>query len=123
MRRREPRRIVGCGLAAACCFLTLLSCGHSPLLPAGRLLVVVTSEFGPEAGKRVELPAESLSLVTDRNGSALFIVPAGRYVVRAYDSGTGGPGLAFVEKKVEVAWGRASRVDFADCTACVTPGR
>lgn len=123
MRRRGPRRVLVGRLAAACCFLTLLSCGHSPLVPGGRLLVVVTSELGPESGKRVELPGAGLSLATDRNGSALFLVPAGPYVVRAYEIGRGGPGPAFVEQDVEVAWDHTSRVDFFDCMSCVTPAR
>jgi len=86
-------------------------------------LVLVSGELGPESGKRIELRGTCLILVTDRNGSAMFVVPAGPYVVRAYDIGTPGPGRAFVEKNVEVAWDHTSRVEFFDCTACVAPSQ
>jgi hypothetical protein len=115
---------VVCKLAAACCVLTLLSCGRSPSAPGGRLLVYV-SENGvrPAPGKKIEIRGTSLSQSTDENGLALFTVHAGSYVVRAYEIGTPGPGLPFVEQSVEVESARTSQAHFNDCTMCRSPSQ
>ena len=111
-------------LAAACCVLTLLSCGRSPSAPGGRLRVYVSENgAGPAPGKMIELRGMALSQTTDENGLVLFTVRAGIYVVRAYDIGTPGPGLPFVEKSVEVESARTSEAQFNDCTMCRSPSR
>jgi len=114
-------------LAAACCVLALSSCGHSPWAPwapGGRLQVHVTENgVGPAPGKRIEIQGTSLSQTTDANGLALFIVRSGSYVVRAYDIGTPGPGLPFVDQTVEVEPARTSRAEFNDCTMCRLPSQ
>jgi hypothetical protein len=116
---RSFRIVVVCKLAAACCVLTLLSCGHSPSAPDGQLQVYVSENgVGPAPGKRIEIRGTSLSQSTDANGLALFTLHPGTYVVRAYDLGTPGQGLPFVEQSVEVASARTNRVQFNDCTMC-----
>jgi hypothetical protein len=119
MSLRVSRSIVVSTIAAACCVLMLLSCAGSPSSPVGRLLVYV-SENGvrPAPGKRIEIRGTSLSQTTDQNGQALFIVPAGSLVVRAYELGTPGPGRPFIEQSVDVKPGRMSRAQFNDCTMC-----
>ena len=110
---------VVCRLAAACCVLTLLSCGRSPSAPGGLLLVFVSDTGGgPVPGKRIELRGTSLSRFTDENGLAPFTVHAGSYVVRAYEIGTPGPGRPFVEQSIEVESARISRAQFTDCAMC-----
>lgn len=122
MSLRGFRSVVLLGLAAACCVLALLSCGRSASAPGGRLLVYVSQDgVGPAPGKRIEIRGTSLSQSTDQNGLAAFLLPGGGYVVRAYEIGTPGPGLPFVEQSVEVQSGRTTRVQFNDCTMCVSP--
>lgn len=88
------------------------------MAPGGELVVAVSSEAGPSAGKRIELAGTPQAQVTDASGHALFFIRAGIYVVRAYAIGAPGPGQPFVDKAAEVSSGRTSRVDFFDCTAC-----
>lgn len=109
-------------LIAATCLFSLASCGRSPLAPGGRLLVYVSENGdGPSAGKTIEIQGTSLRQTTDENGIVEFIVPAGRWVVRAYDIGTPGPGRPFVEQTVEIERARTSRAEFNDCTMCRSP--
>jgi hypothetical protein len=119
MSLRGFRTVVVCVLAAACCALTLLSCGGSPLAPSGQLLVSV-SENGtlPAPGKRIEVIGTTLSEVTNANGQAAFVLRAGSYVVRAYALGTPGPGRPYVEQTVVVESAQLSQAQFNDCTMC-----
>lgn len=115
---------LACKLAAACCVLALLSCGHSPSAPDGRLQVYVSENgAGPAPGKKIEILGTSLSKMTDANGLALFAVRPGNYVVRAYAIGTPGPGLPYVEESVEIVSARTSQAQFNDCSMCVSPAR
>ena len=124
MSLRGLRTVAVRNLAAACCVLTLLSCGHSPTAPSGRVQVYVSQDgVRPAPGKKIELPGTSLSQATDGNGLAVFAVPPGSYVVRAYEIGTPGPGRPFVEQSVEVESARTSQVRFNDCTMCRAPSR
>ena len=129
MSLRGFRTIIVCYLVAACCVLTLLSCGRSPSAPGGRLQVYVSQDgVRPAAGKKIEirgtlLSGTFLSQSTDANGLAVFIVHAGRYVVRAYEIGTPGPGRLFVEQSVEVDPAGMSEVHFNDCTMCASPSK
>lgn len=118
MRLRGLRTLVACSLVA-CSVLALLSCGHSPTAPTGRLVVYV-SENGtlPAPGKRIEVVGTSQALLTDENGLAVFTVPVGNQRVRAYEINTPGPPPPFVEQSVEVQSTRPSRVEFYDCTLC-----
>jgi hypothetical protein len=106
-------------LAAACCVLTLLSCGRSPTAPGGHLLVYVSENgIGPAPGKLIEIVGTGLTQSTDEHGLAQFKVHAGSYVVRAYEIGTPGPSRPFVEQSVEVESARTTRVQFNECTFC-----
>lgn len=119
MSLRAFRTLVVCILAAACCVLTLLSCGSSPTAPGGHLLVYVSQDgIGPAPGKRIEIVGTPLSQATDENGLALFTVCAGSHVVRAYELGTPGPSRPFVEQSIEVQSARISRAEFNDCRFC-----
>ena len=116
---RRFRTIVVWQLVLAACVLTLVSCGHSPTAPDGQVLVYVAENgAGPAPGKTIEILGTSLSQATDAHGIALFSVPAGTHVVRAYQLGTPGPGRLYVEQSVEVRSARTSRVEFNDCTMC-----
>ena len=127
MSLRGFRSIVVCSLAY-CCVLTLLSCGRSPSAPDGQLLVYVSQDgVRPAPGKRIEIRGTplgtSLRQSTNKNGLAVFVVRAGSYVIRAYEIGTPGPGLPFVEQSVEVESGHTIQVQFNDCTMCVSPSQ
>ncbi len=119
MSLRCFRSIASCTLAVACCVLTLVSCGHSPTSPGGQLLVYVSENgAGPSAGKTIEIVGTSLIQTTDEGGLALFWLPAGSHVVRAYEIGTPGPPPPYVEQSVAVASAQIARVEFFDCTMC-----
>ena len=119
MSLRGFRSLVACRLVMAGCVLTLVSCGHAPTAPDGQVLVYVAENgAGPAPGKTIEIQGTSLSQTTDAHGIALFLVPAGSHVVRAYELGTPGPGRLFVEQRVDVRSARTSRVEFNDCTMC-----
>jgi len=124
MSLRGWNQFVACALVTTWCALALVSCGHSPTAPShqailGRLLVYVSQNgMAASPGKTIEILDTSLRQTTDAHGMALFSLPAGSHVVRAYDLGTPGPGRPFVEQSVEVQSGRTSRVEFNDCTMC-----
>jgi hypothetical protein len=110
---------VVCKVPAACCVLAFLSCGHAPTAPTGRLVVYVSENGnGPDAGKKIEVIGTSENRITDENGLAVFVVPVGTQVVRAYEINTPGPPPPFIEKSVVVRSSRTSRVEFNDCTLC-----
>jgi len=124
MSLRGFRTVVVCMLAAACCVLPLLSCGHSPLAPGSHLLVYVSEDgIRPAPGKRIEIQGTTLSQTTNANGLALFTVRAGSYVVRAYALGTLGPSRPYVEQSVLVEPARTTRAEFNDCTFCRSPSQ
>jgi hypothetical protein len=97
----------------------LVSCGHSPTAPTGLLMVQVLADgTEPAPGKTIEIVGTALRQVTNENGLALFRVPGGRHVVRAYDLGTPGPGRPYVEQAAEVVPAGTVRVEFNDCVHC-----
>jgi hypothetical protein len=119
MSRRGFGTVLVCKLAAACCVLTLLSCGRLPSAPGGQLLVYVSQDgTRPAPGKKIEIRGTSFSQFTDETGEALFRLRAGTYVVRAYALGGPGPGFPYVEQNVDVEPARMSRAQFNDCTMC-----
>lgn len=120
MGLRHFRADVVCGLAVVCCALMPLSCSHSPTAPAGQVIVYISQNgAGAAPGKTVEIVGTSLKGSTDEQGLAVFALPPGGYVVRAYDLGTAGPSRPFVEQSVDVQPARVTRVRFDDCTMCV----
>lgn len=104
--------------------LSLASCsGSNPDAPHAKTVISasVHSETGAEAGKLVELPKTGETQTTDTEGRAVFVVPPGDYVVRAYEINTGGPGMLFVEKPVTATAHETTEVSFFDCQMCVGP--
>ena len=88
----------------------------------GLIRVSITQDgLRPAPGKRIELVGTLQSATTDKMGLAQFYMPAGHYVVRAYDIGTPGPGLAFVDRNADVRAGQATQVEYFDCTMCRAP--
>ncbi|HEY3215681.1 MAG TPA: hypothetical protein VGK93_04250 [Candidatus Eisenbacteria bacterium] len=73
---------------------------------------------GPAPGKKIEVIETSQTRLTDQDGLAVFMVPAGDHVVRAYGINTPGPPPPFVQQDVVVQTNRTSRVEFNDCTLC-----
>lgn len=119
MSLRRFRALGACRLAAAFCGLALLSCSHSPTAPPGRLVVYVSRDgSAPDPGKRIEIVGMSETRLTNENGVAVFTLPTGNHVVRAYEINTPGPPPPFLERSVEIQSSRTSRVDFYDCTRC-----
>jgi hypothetical protein len=59
------------------------------------------------------------SVLTGTNGVALFSVPAGRYIVRAYGINRGGPVLLSTDFDVEAKPGEPAIVDIVDCLPCL----
>jgi hypothetical protein len=55
---------------------------------------------------------------TASNGLAIFSVPAGHYVVRAFGINRGGPVLQFIDFDVEARPGAVAVVDIIDCLPC-----
>jgi hypothetical protein len=55
------------------------------------------------------------SLQTGANGLAIFSVPEGHYVVRAYGINRGGPVLLSIDFAVEAKPGEVAVVDIVDC--------
>lgn len=70
-------------------------------------------------GKRIDLVPTTYSQLTDSTGIAEFIVPAGRYTIRAYEIGTPGPGRPFLDFNVETYPGLTTTVNIFDCQGCV----
>ena len=70
-------------------------------------------------GKQIDLVPTNYSKYTDSSGTAEFIVPAGRYVVRAYGIGTPGPGSPFLDFNIETYPGLTTTVNIFDCQLCV----
>jgi hypothetical protein len=71
------------------------------------------------ADMRVGLVEPGIELKTDEEGLAEFVVPAGRYTLRAYDINQGGPGLRHVDTDVMVEPEHTVRVEIANCLPCV----
>ena len=68
---------------------------------------------------RVELVEAGMELKTNQDGLAEFVVPAGRYTLRAYEIIRGGPGLPYVDMDVTVEKKRVTRVEILNCLPCV----
>jgi len=69
--------------------------------------------------RRLEIVELHVTQLTDRDGVADFLLPAGTYTLRAYVN-TGGPG-GYSDVSVTVRWGATERVEVADCLPCVSP--
>jgi hypothetical protein len=85
----------------------------------GTVVVFVHWQDKGLADMRVELVEPGIELKTDGRGIAEFIVPAGRYTVRAYDINQGGPALQYVDTEIVLEPQRSVRVEIVDCLPCV----
>ena len=84
-----------------------------------RIIVNVHWQNQGVAGIPVVLVQTRDSVLTGTNGVALFSVPAGRYIVRAYGINRGGPVLLSTDFDVEAKPGEPAIVDIVDCLPCL----
>lgn len=91
--------------------------------PTGQVVVLVSWQDQGIPGKRLELLPIGEARVTDANGFAAFAVPAGDYVVRAYEINRGGPVRPFIDFKATVTESATTRVVVVDCVECDAPDR
>ena len=85
----------------------------------GQIIVNVHWQNQGVAGIPVVLVQTRDSVLTGTNGLALFSVPAGRYIVRAYGINRGGPVLLSTDFDVETKPGEVAIVDIVDCLPCL----
>ena len=112
------RRAMVLGLAVLSA--TSLSCGLSTEAPSrGHLQVFVHWENEALAGRRLEIVELGAVQVTDRNGTAEFVLPPGTFTLRAYVNAGGPAGTKDV--RVDVLEGQTTRVDVIDCLPCLGP--
>jgi len=102
--------------------LMLAACEEIPYEPVHPISLIVAhvhwqSEDIP--GVPVVLVQTGDSVCTGSNGLALFSVPAGHYVIRAFGINRGGPVLRFIDFDVEVRTGDTAIVDIIDCLPCL----
>jgi hypothetical protein len=104
--------------------LTLLGCTDEgtetpPLIYP--TLIVAKVHWGDQGVPDIPvvLVGTSDSVLTDSSGLAVFSVPPGKYVLRAFGINRGGPVLQHIDFDVEVKQGETSRVDIVDCLPCV----
>ena len=99
-----------------------VSCGVSRTqMPAttGRLVVHVYWQDQGVSGIPIELLGTGETKTTDENGDALFNVPPGHYVVRAYNINRGGPCCGYLDLDATVHTGQVTRLSIATCLPCV----
>jgi hypothetical protein len=106
---------------ALACSLGCSSDGRLATAPrtAGRLVVFVHWQDQGVPDRRLEIVELHVTQFTDRDGVADFLLPAGKYTLRAYVN-MGGPG-GFSDVSVTVRLGATERVEVADCLPCVSP--
>jgi hypothetical protein len=104
----------------------LVSCSeHDPVgLPSeekvpGTVVVFVHWDGQGLEDMRVELVELAIELETDREGLAEFLVPAGRYTLRAYDINQGGPALDHVDTEIVVQPNKTVWIEIVNCLPCV----
>ena len=99
--------------------LAFSGCGDDATGPTGRLEVAVYQDGRTGVpGKQIEIRETSQSARTGEDGQAVFTLPAGRYVVRAYEIALPGPGRPWVEETIGVVAGETVQVEFFDCPLC-----
>lgn len=78
-----------------------------PQQPKSHIAAYVHWDNQALAGKKIELVQTGETKLTDSTGLAEFSVPAGKYIIRAYDINRGGPGLRRIDFDVEVHSGES----------------
>lgn len=86
--------------------------------PGTVVVFVHWNHFGL-ADMRVELVEPGIELKTNREGIAEFVVPAGRYTLRAYNINQGGPALHHLDTDIVVESKRTTRIEIVNCLPCV----
>lgn len=101
--------------------LLLAACNDIPGPPKTSSLVIVNVHWQNQgvAGIPVVLVQTGDSVRTGANGLAIFSVPEGHYVVRAYGINRGGPVILSIDFDVEAKPGEVAMVDIVDCLPCV----
>ena len=103
--------------------LMLAACNDFPSSgpPSVSSLIIVNVHWQSQgvAGIPVVLVQTGDSVCTRANGLAVFSVPAGHYVVRAYGINRGGPVFLTTDYNVEAKPGNVAIVDIIDCLPCV----
>jgi len=106
---------------ALACALGVSCDGGSPLAPrmdSGLRVFVHWEDVGlPQ--KRLEILELGMEKVTDENGIAEFLVPAGTYTLRAYDINRGGPPVPHIDFAVTTTRAQMTRFEIVDCLPCV----
>jgi hypothetical protein len=88
---------------------------HSP----GLIVVNVHWQGQGVPGIPVVLVQTRDSVCTGANGLAVFTVPGGHYVVRAYGINRGGPVMLSIDYPVDSRPGGVAIVDIPDCLPCL----
>lgn len=105
--------------------LLAASCRETPSQPfppqprLGQIIAYVYWDNRGLAGKQIVLVQTGETLFTDANGLAKFSVPAGHYVVRAFEINRGGPAYRTIDIAVDAKAGIITKVDIFDCLACL----
>src|SRR5258706_3321218 len=106
---------------ALVCSLGCSSDGRFSAAPRTASRLVVFVHWGDQGvpDRRLEILELRVTQFTDGYGVADFLLPAGKYTLRAYVN-MGGPG-GFSDVSVTVRLGTTERVEVADCPPCVNP--
>lgn len=102
--------------------LLLISCNENPFPPKQSLSQIVAYVHWQDqglAGKKIVLLGTTDTTYTDTNGYAKFLVPAGRYTLRAFYINRGGPCCGSIDFNVAIVPGEVKKVDIVDCLPCV----
>ena len=102
--------------------LLLAACeeiSYTPQQSASLIVAHVHWETQNLAGIPIELVQTGDTVRTDASGLAIFSVPPGHYVVRAFGINRGGPVLRYVDFDVDVRKDDTAIVDIVDCLPCV----
>ena len=104
-------------------FLVLAGCNDFPPSGPGHgpALIIVNVHWGNQGvpGIPVAIVHTRDSLRTGPNGLAVFTVPPGHYVVRAYGINRGGPISLSIDYPVDALPGGIAVVDIPDCLPCL----
>ena len=102
--------------------LLLASCYALPYEPPQPLSLIIANvhwESQGVAGVPILLVQTGDTMYTGANGLAIFSVPAGHYVIRAFGINRGGPIAWSIDFDVETQSGDVKFVDIVDCLPCL----
>ncbi len=102
--------------------LLSISCNENPFPPKQPMSQIVAYVHWQDqglAGKKIVLLGTTDTGYTDTNGYAKFLVPAGRYTLRAFYINRGGPCCGSIDFDVDIVPGEVKQIDIVDCLPCV----